>query len=186
MEAARMIFISGGVRSGKSSFAEATAEQLSMQYGGKLHYIACGMASDAEMRSRIIRHQTARNRSSSEWQTWECPYQLERIAANFTKQDTLVLDCVTTLLTNYLFVRNMKDKQAVIAQVLADINSLRNACGHLIVVSNEVFQDIPYQDTMTKAYQEMLGLVHQGIVHMSDQAYLIESGLLICKKGVIK
>lgn len=181
-----MIFISGGVRSGKSTFAEATAEQLSMKYGRKLHYIACGVASDAGMRRRILRHQTTRDGSSCEWQTWECPYRLEQIAANFTKQDVLVLDCVTTLLTNYLFVCNMKDKQAVIEQVIADINSLRSVCGLLFVVSNEVCHDLPYKEKMTSSFQEMLGHIHQGIVNRSDQAYLIENGLPICKKGVIK
>ncbi len=103
MEKGKLIFVSGGVRSGKSSFAEKKAAEWGKKQTLHLNYIACGVASDSEMRNRIARHQKSRASASMNWKTWECPYELARIAGRFSKQDLLVLDCVTTLVTNYLF-----------------------------------------------------------------------------------
>jgi len=186
MEAANMIFITGGVRSGKSSYAEALAERLSEpQNQQKLHYIACGVASDPEMSARIQKHQQKRAEAAIEWATWEQPYRLHEIANQFSSKDILVLDCLTTLINNYLFQLQMTDENEVISRVLQDINHLSAVCGPFIIVSNEVFQGMPHSDSLTLTYQRMLGMIHQHIVEKADHAYLIESGIPLSKKGAI-
>lgn len=185
MGTAKMIFITGGVRSGKSAYAEALAESLSVEHEWNLHYIACGVASDPEMQKRIHRHQTKRSEAIAVWKTWEKPYQLNKIADQFTDKDVLVLDCMTTLLNNYLFLCRMTDKHQVISNILADVDSLSKTCRQIIIVSNEVFQGMPHEDTLTTTYQALLGTIHQHIVNRADYAYLIEHGIPICKKGVM-
>jgi len=186
MEAANMIFITGGVRSGKSAFAEALAERLSEhQNQRKLHYIACGVASDPEMRARIQKHQQKRAEAAVEWETWEQPYNLCKIADEFSNKDILVLDCLTTLVNNYLFQLQMTEENEVISRVLQDIDHLSAACDQFIIVSNEVFQGMPHSDSLTLKYQKILGTIHQHIIKKADNAYLIESDIPICKKGAI-
>lgn len=186
MEAANMIFITGGVRSGKSSYAEALAERLSeLQNQRKLHYIACGVASDPEMHVRIKKHQKKRANATLEWKTWEQPYNLCKIADEFSNKDILVLDCLTTLVNNYLFQLQMTDENEVISHVLQDIDHLSATCDQFIIVSNEVFQGMPHSDSLTLKYQKILGTIHQHIVNKADHAYVIESNIPICKKGAI-
>lgn len=180
-----MIFITGGVRSGKTAYAEALAESLSEEHKSELHYIACGVASDPEMKKRIHRHQTKRSEAIADWKTWEQPYQLDQIAAQFTNKDVLVLDCMTTLLNNYLFMCRMTDKHQVISSLLTDVDSLSKTCRQIIIVSNEVFQGMPHKDKLTTTYQELLGTIHQQIVRKADHAYLIEHGVTVCKKGAM-
>ncbi len=56
-----IIFITGGVRSGKSRFAEKTAATWWQQSPtGTLHYIATMQATDSEMEKRIDRHKKDR------------------------------------------------------------------------------------------------------------------------------
>lgn len=186
MEKGKLIFVTGGVRSGKSSFAEETAGALSEQTGLNLHYVACGIPSDGEMRERISHHQDDRLAASVHWQTWECPYQLQRISSHLSKKDIIVLDCVTTLLNNYLFDRNRHQTNKVIDHILTDIFSLQKVCAHLIVVSNEVFQGKSHQESLTRNYQHMLGTIHQKVVSQADQAYLLENNIPIRKKGATR
>ncbi|UJL46624.1 bifunctional adenosylcobinamide kinase/adenosylcobinamide-phosphate guanylyltransferase [Virgibacillus sp. NKC19-16] len=183
MEKGKLIFVTGGVRSGKSSFAEELATDWSRELDANLHYIACGVPSDKEMRQRITRHQENRSIASINWKTWECPTNLQRISSNFSKQDILVLDCATTLLNNYLFDQNINDSSVVMNYMLTDIFSLQEASSGVIVVSNEVMQDVPHQASVTRKYQYILGNVHQNIVEWADAAYLVESGIPVCKKG---
>lgn len=186
METGKLIFVTGGVRSGKSSYAEKMAERLGSKLESNLHYLACGIASDQEMAARIDRHRKDRENSSGHWETWECPYHLERVARHFSKKDVLVLDCVTTLLNNYLFDRALHEHEWLIDCLLTDINSLRENSAWLIVVSNEVTQGLAFEEPLTRSYQYILGQVHQRIVEQADAAYLIEYGIPVCKKGATK
>ncbi|MFD1360080.1 bifunctional adenosylcobinamide kinase/adenosylcobinamide-phosphate guanylyltransferase [Lentibacillus salinarum] len=184
METGKLIFVTGGVRSGKSAYAEKMAVDLGKKLGSNLHYMACGVPSDEEMVARIARHREDRQNASAPWKTWECPYHLQRIAKHFTKQDILVLDCVTTLLNNYLFDRALDEPEQVISCILMDVACLQENSAGLIVVSNEVAQGLTTEEPFTRMYQYILGNVHQGIVDQADTAYLVENGLPICKKGV--
>ncbi len=98
-----LIFISGGVRSGKSSFAEKLALKIACEEGGGLHYIATGVPSDLEMKERIKKHQHDREAAKYRWITVEQSINIGAIADHFNNRDILLLDCVTTLLNNELF-----------------------------------------------------------------------------------
>ncbi|WP_061840943.1 bifunctional adenosylcobinamide kinase/adenosylcobinamide-phosphate guanylyltransferase [Tetragenococcus halophilus] len=183
METGKVIFITGGVRSGKSAFAEQLAINHAEKTSSNLHYIACGIPSDKEMQERIRRHQYDRAQSSFSWMTWEQPIHLSHIAKQFTKQDMILLDCVTTLLNNYLFQKDIKNKNVALKLMREDITTLCNYAGIVIIVSNEVLQDIPYENKLTLNYQELLGNTHQEIVNIADSAILVESGIPLVKKG---
>ncbi|MFD1064544.1 bifunctional adenosylcobinamide kinase/adenosylcobinamide-phosphate guanylyltransferase [Oceanobacillus locisalsi] len=186
METGELIFITGGVRSGKSAFAEQLAIRRAQKTDSNLHYVACGIPSDKEMQERIQRHQQDREQSGFSWRTWEQPVYLSPVANQFTTQDVILLDCVTTLLNNYLFQEKVHHENTVLELVRADIAALCEHAGKVIVVSNEVLQDMPYEEEFTQNYQRILGNVHQQIVKRADLAVLIESGIPVVKKGRLK
>src|SRR5690554_6184956 len=103
MEGSSLIFITGGVRSGKSSFAERFATETAAKTKGRLNYIATGVPFDEEMEKRIDKHRQDRSKGPIPWITREQPVNIGELASLFNNQDVILLDCVTTLVNNELF-----------------------------------------------------------------------------------
>ncbi|MBA4536853.1 bifunctional adenosylcobinamide kinase/adenosylcobinamide-phosphate guanylyltransferase [Bacillus aquiflavi] len=189
MAQAKLIFITGGVRSGKSSFAESLATSYAEKTSGRLHYIACGQAADHEMEERIRRHQLVRQNSPIPWKTWECFLNLGTLASHFTKRDVVLLDCVTTLLDNELFShyetgewQSKKFQNHVEQSIVANIAQLKNNSIVTVVVSNELLNE-PIHEETSLTYGRLLGSIHQQIVKMADEAFLVEAGIHVLMKG---
>ncbi|MFJ7676897.1 bifunctional adenosylcobinamide kinase/adenosylcobinamide-phosphate guanylyltransferase [Peribacillus sp. NPDC046944] len=189
MENSRLYFITGGVRSGKSSFAEKKAVELAIQSGGNLHYLACGRSSDAEMEERINRHRQDRHRSPLAWRTSEYPTDVSRIGKDLDAKSIVLLDCLTTLLDNELFLPNVPLTEdflhKVFTKIIKGIGEIRKEAQSLIIVSNEVLQEPIFQDEFLHTYGKVLGLLHQAIVERADEAYLVESGVPLRMKAGI-
>lgn len=184
-----IIFITGGVRSGKSSFAETIA----VYYGGQtpLHYIATSAMQDDEMNDRIKRHQEARRVSRYRWKTWEHLRNIHELEQSIEPNRVILLDCLTNLLTNELFHGwESKRKQWLelntrmnIYKKIMDGISMLGKKNILIVVSNEVNYGLPVNDSGTYYFAQLLGNLHQGLVQKSDWVYQVEQGLPILRKG---
>lgn len=185
MEKGELTFITGGVRSGKSAFAEQFAIKRAQKKQLKLHYVACGVPFDKEMKERIARHQKDRELSEVQWNTWEQEVELATIASAFTNGDLILLDCITTLVNNYLFREENLKASEVLQLAEKDIGSIHEHAGEVILVSNEVFQDKPFQHVFTRNYQYILGKLHQQIVRLADTAIVVESGMPLWKKGCL-
>lgn len=190
MEKARLCFITGGVRSGKSSFAERKALEYAFQMDGNLHYLACGRVSDVEMGDRIHRHQKHRESSPIAWQTSEYATDITRIGADINQDSIILLDCLTTLLDNELFGPGIPLEKEfldnVFSKIINGINEIRKQSSCLIVVSNELVQEPIFHNEFLHLYGKTLGLLHQTIVGQADEAYLVESGIPLRKKGCIQ
>ena len=108
----RLILVTGGARSGKSSYAERLAAQLAEPHDVRVTYVATSQAYDEEMEQRVAAHQSAR---PAGWTTIESPLHVPRalidVAAaeinarpGFVSPSPIVLlDCVTLWVTNLLF-----------------------------------------------------------------------------------
>jgi len=95
------VFVIGGCRSGKSSYALKLAEEM---YGNKRAFIATCVPHDEEMETRIERHKQERSPS---WKTLETPVQIaEIIDAYSPKYDVILVDCLTLWISNLLFDDN--------------------------------------------------------------------------------
>ena len=183
-----VIFISGGVRSGKSSFAEKLATEAAKETNGQLHYIAAGQSTDPEMAERIARHQRDRETSRLTWKTWEQPVELGNIADLFIKKDIVLLDCLTTLLNNEFFQQDEEWKKPdfqrkVMKSILSGIEGISQSCQLFIIVSNEVLNEIQGDNELVRIYGRMLGQLHQQIVAIAKQAFLVEAGIPLLMKG---
>lgn len=186
-----IVFISGGVRSGKSSFAEKLAAESARKINGHLHYIAAGQNSDAEMAERIIRHQKDRQKSGLAWKTWEHPLELAKIAAVFSKKDIVLLDCLTTLLNNEFFKQeeqwmNSDFQRSVKQSILEGIELISQQCNQFIIVSNEVLNEVQGKNELVFVYGKMLGELHQEIVAKASWAFLVEASIPLLMKGAEK
>lgn len=183
METSSLVFITGGVRSGKSTFAERFAVEKAIETGGSLHYLATGVASDSEMEKRIEKHQKDRAESKLQWKTWEQSTHIEELAKEFRQTDILLLDCLTTLVNNELFTHESEwDEsflQNVFDRILTGISGLRESCSMLILVSNEVLYDSIRDSELVFQYSRLIGKLHQQIVCLANTSYLVECGVPI-------
>jgi adenosylcobinamide kinase / adenosylcobinamide-phosphate guanylyltransferase len=183
-----LIFISGGVRSGKSRFAEILAGRMEAKYSGQLHYIAAGQPGDVEMRERIMRHQQDRELSGLKWRTWEIPRNLSPLSTLLTKNDIVLLDCLTTLLNNEFFQEDGQWEKPdfpnrIVTKVMNELRQVAQQARTLIVVSNEVLGEAIGDGRLVFTYAQVLGQIHQALVKEADYAYLVEAGLPILMKG---
>lgn len=187
-EAPSLIFITGGVRSGKSSFAERKALEIAVETGGTPIYFATGVASDTEMKERISKHQLDREAGKYKWKTVEQSIDIGKRAKKMTKQDIVLLDCVTTLLNNELFsteeLWDWNFLEVVKERILNGITAIKIQVKTLIVVSNEVVYESLSENELVMKYGRLLGYIHRQLVKAADEAYLVEAGIPILMKGV--
>ena len=96
LAAGQLILVTGGARSGKSTFAE----QLAAREGNHIAYIATAQVFDEEMDFRVRLHQSRRPDS---WQTYEAPFDAhEAIRTAAQEHDLILFDCITIYLSNLL------------------------------------------------------------------------------------
>ena len=166
--------ILGGMKSGKSRFAEQLASQLEQP----VVYIATAQPWDDEMRQRIHAHQQQR---PSQWQTVEVPLHL---AAALKQQDapnrTLLVDCLTLWITQLL----CHDNPALLAQELNAFQALLPSLqANLILVSNETNMGVIPMDALSRRFCDTAGKLHQTLAPMMNNLVLTVAGLPLYIKG---
>jgi adenosylcobinamide kinase / adenosylcobinamide-phosphate guanylyltransferase len=167
---AQVTFISGGARSGKSRFAQHLAEACP----GPLLYLATAGIQDGEMAERVRLHQAERG---ARWSTLEEPLWLTaRLPDASIGQGALLLDCVTLWLTN-LLLHHGEETAPVLAEVERFIALLPQLPAPLFLVSNEVGFGIVPEHPLGRRFRDLAGTVNQRLAAVSDQAYLVVSGL---------
>ncbi|WP_227936140.1 bifunctional adenosylcobinamide kinase/adenosylcobinamide-phosphate guanylyltransferase [Alkalihalobacillus deserti] len=187
-----IVFISGGVRSGKSQYAEQRALQLSSQQNAQLYYIATSHVYDQEMKSRVEKHQQQRIRSGANWKVYEQPREIDQLLPLFQNGDVILLDCLTTLLSNELFAgwETNEDKwknddfiREVETKIKRLFTTIATSSYFVFIVSNELAYDVPLNEQGSNVYIKVLGRIHQFIVSLATEAILVENGLACFKKG---
>ncbi len=182
-----LIFVTGGVRSGKSRFAEKLATEIAMKTRGQLNYLATGVPSDCEMFARIEKHRRERETGKHHWKTMEKSVQIEELTLAVNNHDIILLDCVTTLLNNELFsggdVRDETFLSKVKEKIMKGIMAIKNRASTMIVVSNEVLNEPLAGNELVFTYGKLLGQIHQQLVQEADKVFLIEVGIPILMKG---
>lgn len=159
--------ILGGTRSGKSRFAE----DLAINSGKKLVYIATAQALDEEMRARIAHHQSLR---TGNWLTVEEPLALATSLQQYATEDTCILvDCLTLWLTNIL----LADEETFQREHAALLKTLPQLQGDIVFVSNEVGMGIVAADPLSRRFVDEAGRLHQALAKMCDEVTMVIAGL---------
>ena len=164
-----LIYVTGGARSGKSSFAERRAAALG---GERVTYLATAQAFDAEMAERIARHRRER---PAGWHTLEEPLSVPSVLEKV--QGVALLDCLSLWVSNLMLRGNSDEDILAAADALIEAQSRRG--GPMIAVSNEVGFGIVPDNALARRYRDTLGRVNQRVAAASDEAWLLVSGLSV-------
>jgi adenosylcobinamide kinase/adenosylcobinamide-phosphate guanylyltransferase len=180
-----LTLILGGARSGKSRFARERAAGSgpifhSQVSHGKVCYIATARAADdAEMQSRIARHQADR---PAEWQTVEAPLRVAEAVEDASRQSAVVLvDCLTVWLGNLMFENRQAAAAETEAAALAEIDRMaaasRTGGRQVILVSNEVGSATVPDSPVARAFRDLQGMANQHAARCADEVLLVVAGL---------
>jgi adenosylcobinamide kinase/adenosylcobinamide-phosphate guanylyltransferase len=177
--AKEITLILGGARSGKSHYAQ----QLAMQLGSKVLFVATGEALDEEMQARIVEHKESRPKS---WQTLEIPNGIGReIEKGIGDAKVVIIDCLTLLISNLL--RDEPDYPEAEKRVTSEINELISAMDKLdasfVIVSNEVGMGLVPETRLGRIYRDLLGKANQLLASHATEVYLMVACLPVRVKG---
>lgn len=180
----KLTLITGGARSGKSTFAEKIAAGISE----KVLYIATAVAFDLEMEDRIATHKKSRPQT---WDTYEGYKDLDKVIAEAKCYDVILLDCVTVMLTNLLWEYPGMDFEVPSQEVLAkaeeyirhEFDKLLKAAqgyeGTLIMVTNELGSGLVPEAPIARSFRDIAGRVNQQIATHCQEVYLAVCGIPI-------
>ncbi len=194
----KIIFITGGARSGKSSFALNEASKVK----GKKAYIATAEALDEEMKLRIENHKKDRG---SAWDTYEEPLHVSNVLSKIdNKYEAVVLDCLTLWLSNILLRTQKTDNRTCLpdrqaqtteASIQELVNTLKqqedssvcdlgSGLSVLYIVSNEVGMGIVPDNPLAREFRDLAGSLNQKIAALADEVYLVAAGIPIKIKEI--
>jgi adenosylcobinamide kinase/adenosylcobinamide-phosphate guanylyltransferase len=169
----RSLLVLGGARSGKSRYAQDTAERS----GKRLVYIATADAGDVEMAARIAAHRAARGPA---WRTIEASLCLAEALHGAVAPDAVVLvDCLTLWLSNLMLAG--RDVKAESRRLDALIGSV---AGSVIFVSNEVGNGIVPENDLARRFRDAQGQLNQSVAAACDAVVLVAAGLPLSLKPV--
>lgn len=166
--------IIGGARSGKS----ALAETLARRSGQPVTYIATGAPGDGEMAQRIAHH---RARRPADWPSVEAPLRLaEALAAHAAPGRTLIIDCLTLWISNWIAGRSDDDSSADLSayagekQALLDV--LPRLAGDIVLVANEVGSGIVPMGRLSRIFTDEAGRLNQDVAARCERVTLVVAG----------
>ena len=175
--------ILGGVRSGKSEFAESLARDLNRP----TLYVATGQPTDAEMEERIRRH---RERRPAHWSTLEEPLDLaaglKTVMSASDPPPAVLVDSLDTWVSNMLLESREEGGQAE-TMTLAALDRLLILQRHWpeawFLVSSEVGLSPVPTNPLGRRFQDLLGLVNQRVAAAAGRVCLVVAGIPVEVKG---
>lgn len=177
-----IVLVTGGVRSGKSRFAQELAE------GSKktVLFVATATGGDEEMRRRIEEH---RKQRPGNWRTLEAGTHVGRqVRKNISDAQLVIIDCIT-LLVNNIFTQHtgsagdITDAVRLEKQVTEEISELiggmDRVAADFVIVTNEVGLGIIPENRMGRLYEDLLGKANRLLVERADEVYLMVAGIAV-------
>lgn len=163
---AHITLITGGQRSGKSSYAERVALSLS----ARPVYMATARVWDDEFRQRVARHQAARG---PQWTNIEEEKALSR---HDLSGRVVVVDCVTLWCTNFFFDLEA-DVQAALSAAREEFDRLTEQEAHFLFVTNEIGLGGVSENKIQRRFTDLQGWMNQYIAAHADEVILMVSGI---------
>ena len=159
-------FITGGQRSGKSSYGQKLALQLSPNP----IYLATSRIWDEDHRARIDRHISDRD------DRWTSIEEEKNISSHDFTGKTVLMDCVTLWLTNY-FVDTKNDVEISLTQAKEELTTLFEQDANLIIISNELGMGMHAQTDVGRKFTDLQGWTNQFIASKANEVCLMVSGI---------
>ena len=180
---AKIMLITGGARSGKSTYAEKLAKESNK----KVLYVATSIPFDDEMRERVKKH---KERRPSNWGTFEGYKSLKHIFVNPSLDfDVVLLDCITIMVTNLIFEKTgesiesfseeeLNEIESEILKEVADfLDAAEETTKTIILVTNEVGFGIVPEYKLARVFRDIAGRVNQYIANRAEEVSLVVCGI---------
>jgi adenosylcobinamide kinase/adenosylcobinamide-phosphate guanylyltransferase len=175
MRQGSVTLVLGGVRSGKSRYAQQLAEQW-----GRVVFVATGKITDDEMRAKIEIHRESRPK---EWFTVEEPLELSKAIQEHGRDcDVMLVDCLTIFAANVLDADG-EDNAAMNRRIESLCVTLREAQCNVLLVSNEVGSGVVPPYPAGRRFRDLLGEINQEVARVADDVVLMVAGLPLALKG---
>jgi adenosylcobinamide kinase / adenosylcobinamide-phosphate guanylyltransferase len=175
-EAKGVTLVLGGVRSGKSRYAQQLGERAN-----RVVFIATAEArADREMQTKIERHRSDR---PDHWTTVEEPIELGcAIRSAPLGTELILIDCLTLFAANIL-ERFGEQTTADHTEVKALCESLSSAPCPIVLVSNEVGSGVVPAYALGRRFRDLTGEINQRIAAQADYVFFMIAGLPLILKG---
>ena len=176
-----MTLIIGGSGSGKSAYAENYMNSISEDR--KKYYIATMQIYDEEGKRKVERHRMLRGGKG--FSTIEQPIDIGKAAEKMEDGErTALLECISNLTANEMFLGEIPGTEEVITEkIVGEIAVLNRELTHLVIVSNNVFEDGNVYDKTTMAYIRAMGRINQKLAEMADEVVEVVVGIPIVIKA---
>src|SRR3989338_7476370 len=172
----KIIFILGGSRSVKSSYAVKLAAKLSKD----VLFVATAKPQDKEMQIRIKLHKKNR---PSHWKTIEEPRSLGSVVKSVPKRfNLIVIDCLTLFISN-LLEEGFSDKDIEV-KILLLLKMFKKSNFKSILVSNEVGLAIVPANPLARRFRDLAGRINQMVAKKADEVDFIVAGLPFSLKSL--
>ncbi len=172
----RLVLVTGGCRSGKSSFAQRLVEENAVS--GKIYLATCPVL-DAEMAERVRRHRDERRGKG--WETAEEEVNLAAAVAAVGAGTAVLIDCLTLWVNNLMYHGERagrppgEDDASRLAAELAA--ACRRRGGLTVAVTNEVGWGIVPDNPESRRFRDLAGRVNQAFAAAADEVHLLVCGL---------
>ncbi|MBQ7686449.1 MAG: bifunctional adenosylcobinamide kinase/adenosylcobinamide-phosphate guanylyltransferase [Bacteroidaceae bacterium] len=161
----KIILITGGQRSGKSSMAE----QLALSLCSDPIYIATAHIWDDEFAERVRRHQ---ERRGPMWTNIEEERELSR---HHVEGRVALIDCCTLWATNFFYPSS--DIETALSQLKAEFDKFTAQDATFIFVTNEIGMGGVSENAVQRHFTDLLGWFNQYIASKADEVILMVSGI---------
>ena len=168
----RIILITGGSRSGKSTYAE----QLALSLSDKPVSLATARIWDEEFRERVRRHQARRG---PQWTNIEEEKQLSR---HDLVGRVVLVDCLTLWATNFFFDGG-GDVDTTLAALKAEFDRFTAQEATFIFVTNEIGMGGVSDNEIQRKFTDLQGWMNQYVASRADEVILMVSGIPVKIKG---
>lgn len=173
------MLVIGGSGSGKSAYAEEMA--LSLAEGDK-YYLATMRIYDEEGRRKADRHR--KQRSGKGFLTIEQPVSIHKAPEKRKMPgSTVLVECISNLAANEMFSGEKPEaEKTVVERVVQGIRAIKERAAHLVVVSNNVFEDGIAYDEETMKYIRAMGEINRRLAASANRVVEVVAGIPIVVK----
>lgn len=166
-----IILITGGARSGKSSYAQ----QLAISLSANPVYIATAKVWDKDFEQRVKRHQSERD------ERWTNIEEQRTVGSLEIENRVAVIDCVTLWLTNF-FIDTKNDINASLDLFKKEVDLLQQKSGTFIIITNEIGMGVHADTEIGRKFTDLQGWANQYIAGKADKVVLMVSGIPVTIK----
>jgi adenosylcobinamide kinase/adenosylcobinamide-phosphate guanylyltransferase len=164
----KLILITGGQRSGKSSYAE----QLVLSLSDFPVYMATAHIWDNEFKERVDKHKARRG---PQWTNIEEELHLSR---HSLEGRVVLVDCLTLWATNFFYRDGVEHEvEPTLKELKEEFQKLLQQNSTFVVVTNEIGLGGTSANAAQRHFTDLLGWLNQYVASLSDEVILMISGI---------